>query len=1102
MNTVIEQINSMGRAFVDFMWPMLWQSSVLIVVLLALDFMLRRKVRAVFRYWLWMLVLIKLVLPTTLSSPVSVGQLVGEPMAAIKISASEKPALSEVAKPVGRDISNAATNSTRAAEISKASVPSSVVTPAYGQPITPAVSVKWQGAVFMVWLAIVIAMILLLLQRAMFVCGLVRQAKDVNDLMKDMLGFCCKTMGIRGRVGLKWSSNATSPAVCGLLRPVILLPGDIGSNLGSSGLRVVLMHELAHITRGDLWVNLFQTLLQIAYFYNPLLWLANWVIRRVREQAVDEKVQVALGDKAQQYPETLLNVARMAFERPALSLRLIGVVESKGALAGRIKGMLTRPIPKTAKLGIIGLTAIILLAAILLPMAQATPPPEFVIRGTVTDARTGKPIAGAKVGDVERYGGGKFGTVTDSNGNYSYKTWYEEHDVKCEAGGYKTETKVLMTKSLGSERKKVLDFALGSKSPSDDIDYASATVKEGIGFNGFIVGDANCTGEFIKAKLGKPDDEKKDGQQGWWIVYHKKYGLDFWLNLMKRPDLQENTLYEIRLNKGFKGKLASGISISSTKQDVLKTYGEPIREEVVDDLKKHFDDKVLFSRKDGLAKIHYDDKGLLFWFEGDKINQIRVGSISSLGNAEKAEAKTATVPPADIQENTDVNIVGTIEGARFGTIKSKFGSAMWGNKIKYTPKLYLGALRKGDKIELAGKNAIEDEFGIPVIQVKNLEQTGTAPANSIGWVHLNDTNFVDNFIANPEWINKPRKHLTQEKIKEIEALRAYEDKMEELESLRSYQVNRTVAEYPEKEDFSTPETAYAAINRISASGDATGWQQVSVKEIAEKLGRENKNGKMKVEPEWAKVLLNAKILEARICENNVAAVAAKLPQEYSSKPINKPIDIRYLRLEDGKWLNTGNDRVWTIEEARAQFSNLCNKTKPEPYTQIIYDDIQADGTIAFKNPFREMNKSGRTETVDNFINSDFVHITAIKDVDGNDLKFSSIHDGSIYRYEVTFNKPIPPGEVVEFTCEGTMSGLIKPVIGEQGVFQYYMRHSPAAGEPTRRIETYLLPAGAELISTTPEDMERRTKDGRIELHVEKMIPPGGSITTSFKYRMP
>jgi hypothetical protein len=135
-------------------------------------------------------------------------------------------------------------------------------------------------------------------------------------------------------------------------------------------LRAVLLHELAHIKRGDLWVNLAQTVLQIVYFYNPLLWFANAMIRRVREQAVDEMVLVAMGERAKSYPETLVNVAKLAFKQPTLSLRLIGVVESKNALAGRIKRILTRPLPKSAKLGILGLIAVLLVGAVLLPMAK------------------------------------------------------------------------------------------------------------------------------------------------------------------------------------------------------------------------------------------------------------------------------------------------------------------------------------------------------------------------------------------------------------------------------------------------------------------------------------------------------------------------------------------------------------------------------------------------------------------------------------------------------------------------------------------------------------------------------------------------------------
>ena len=361
MNAILEQINSIGKVFVEFALPMLVQSGVLTAVLLLADLALRRKVRAVFRYWLWMLVLAKLILPASLSSPVSIGHLVGNELQSVKISMPEIIAAPQAAEPVSIETANR-----------EFIVPQkSASEPAAVQPKIIVTPVTWQGVVFLVWLAVVIAMGLLLLQRAVFVCGLVAQAKEADSLMNDTLKFCCGQMGLKGRVGLKISANATSPTVCGLFRPVILVPESLGTSLGVGHLRMVLLHELAHIKRGDLWANLVQTILQIIYFYNPLLWLANAVIRRIREQAVDEMVQVAMGDNANLYPQTLLDVAKLAFRRPALSLRLIGVVESKSALKGRIKRMLDRPIPKSAKLGILGLAVILIIGAVLLPMAKA-----------------------------------------------------------------------------------------------------------------------------------------------------------------------------------------------------------------------------------------------------------------------------------------------------------------------------------------------------------------------------------------------------------------------------------------------------------------------------------------------------------------------------------------------------------------------------------------------------------------------------------------------------------------------------------------------------------------------------------------------------------
>ena len=254
MNILLEQINSIGKGFVDFAGGMLVQSSVLIVILLLVDFLLRKRVRAVVRYCLWMLVLVKLILPVGLESPIGLGWFNAE---VIETKVSEQTAIQRNFARPKTEVAAEPVQS-ESSEIAKAKITTPTQT-----VITDSInaSLSWQGMVFVVWTAVAAAMVLLLLQRVMFVMGLIAQAKRANNLMEEALEFCCEKMGMRGKIGLKISANATSPAVCGLVRPVILMPENLGPGLGAAQFRSVLMHELAHIKRGDLWVNLVQTLL-------------------------------------------------------------------------------------------------------------------------------------------------------------------------------------------------------------------------------------------------------------------------------------------------------------------------------------------------------------------------------------------------------------------------------------------------------------------------------------------------------------------------------------------------------------------------------------------------------------------------------------------------------------------------------------------------------------------------------------------------------------------------------------------------------------------------------------------------------------------------
>lgn len=405
MNSLINWINAIGAPFVQFSLEMLLQSGILILVLLVLDRLLRKHVRAVVRYWIWMLVLVKLVLPTGLNFPASPSyyldrdfdEILAVPFHAPEYRLSPMDTLipdGTIDYPVSSDgaglIASTSTASTPAI-VSNPFVPvaSAAKTPAasaqgvasYAESMTP---LSWQGLLFLIWLAVVVSAFVFLFKRVLFVKHLIKVSRSPDASLVKRLEKCRQQMGVRGPIRVRIIPLATPPAVCGLFHPTVLMPDHLLKELNETQLQSILVHELAHVQRGDLWISLMQTLLQISYFYHPLLWIANYVIRTVREKAVDEMVLVALREDADDYPRTLLNVSQLTFNRPTFSLRLIGVAESKNELIARIKHIAARPVPKTARLGLMGMVVLIVLAFTLLPMARGS--------RTVTEGRTDQEI--------------------------------------------------------------------------------------------------------------------------------------------------------------------------------------------------------------------------------------------------------------------------------------------------------------------------------------------------------------------------------------------------------------------------------------------------------------------------------------------------------------------------------------------------------------------------------------------------------------------------------------------------------------------------------------------------------------------------------------
>jgi beta-lactamase regulating signal transducer with metallopeptidase domain len=83
------------------------------------------------------------------------------------------------------------------------------------------------------------------------------------------------------------------PALSGLVRPALLLPRELLNDLDPREFRLVLLHELAHLRRRDVPINCLVTLLAAVHWFNPLVWFAFARLREERELACDECVLAA-----------------------------------------------------------------------------------------------------------------------------------------------------------------------------------------------------------------------------------------------------------------------------------------------------------------------------------------------------------------------------------------------------------------------------------------------------------------------------------------------------------------------------------------------------------------------------------------------------------------------------------------------------------------------------------------------------------------------------------------------------------------------------------------------------------------------------------------
>ncbi|MCF6274821.1 MAG: M23/M56 family metallopeptidase, partial [Robiginitomaculum sp.] len=199
------------------------------------------------------------------------------------------------------------------------------------------------------------------------------------------------------------SKGVSAPFVFGFLKPVIVVPGDFSLDLANLETRVILEHEIAHIVRGDLWVNLAQRLiLALLWWCIPLYWI-NRQIGAERENLCDAR---ATAQTKQNLPNAD-NTARMLagallrfaeqkshVDTPALAIGIHANLRPEAKLLARRIQLLcdNNPVPQLPKKLFLSTTLAVpmtlLMLSIVTPRASAENPQALQTEGIVSLQKT------------------------------------------------------------------------------------------------------------------------------------------------------------------------------------------------------------------------------------------------------------------------------------------------------------------------------------------------------------------------------------------------------------------------------------------------------------------------------------------------------------------------------------------------------------------------------------------------------------------------------------------------------------------------------------------------------------------------------------------
>ncbi|MBB6447852.1 M56 family metallopeptidase [Bacillus benzoevorans] len=305
----------LSRLF-DWVIETTMMASILVGLILIVKILLRNKLTPRWHYLLWMILIVRLMLPWSPDSSFSIYSILlngYESITSVQsqpISSSENERLQETTNILSgtKGITEEEPSTFNAPQMIEESKNKMMIHDEKPKDESEPLSVY--SIALTLWLTGVIGLGFITYLSNRRLQNYIKQQPVITDERTVRIFEKCKeSMSIQRNIPLLLAGRIPSPTVLGFFRPRVLLTSDQIKLLNEQQLRHIFYHELAHIKRKDVGMNWLIHCLLIINWFNPIIWYAYVRMREDQELACDAYALTFMEEEEKiQYGYTIINL--------------------------------------------------------------------------------------------------------------------------------------------------------------------------------------------------------------------------------------------------------------------------------------------------------------------------------------------------------------------------------------------------------------------------------------------------------------------------------------------------------------------------------------------------------------------------------------------------------------------------------------------------------------------------------------------------------------------------------------------------------------------------------------------------------------------------